>query len=131
MQKIFHFFFIILLVSCTSKEDFISVEISNPSNIDRFGEIEELNMCDLPTLKTDSLNSYLVYEKPGKLLLSQVTYNGKLLFLADVKADTTAEFTIKVGEKREYTPKVFGRYYPERKDDFSWENDRVGFRFYG
>lgn len=131
MQKIFPFFFIILLVSCTSKGDSISVEVSNPSSFDRFGEIIELNISDLSTLKTDSLKSYLVYEKSGKLLSSQVTYDSKLLFLADVKANTTTEFTIKIGERQEYMPKVFGRYYPERKDDFSWENDRVGFRLYG
>jgi hypothetical protein len=28
-------------------------------------------------------------------------------------------------------PCVFGRYVPERKDDFAWENDRIAFRMYG
>ena len=27
--------------------------------------------------------------------------------------------------------RVFGRYVPERKDDFAWENDRAAFRMYG
>lgn len=27
--------------------------------------------------------------------------------------------------------RVFGRYVPERKDDFAWENDRIAFRMYG
>ncbi|RZK78386.1 MAG: DUF4861 domain-containing protein, partial [Pedobacter sp.] len=29
------------------------------------------------------------------------------------------------------SPKVFGRYVPERKDDFAWENDKIAFRMYG
>ena len=28
-------------------------------------------------------------------------------------------------------PKVFGRYVPERKDDFAWENEYAAFRMYG
>ena len=28
-------------------------------------------------------------------------------------------------------PKVFGRYVPERKDDFAWENEFAAFRMYG
>jgi hypothetical protein len=29
------------------------------------------------------------------------------------------------------TPRVYGRFVPERSDDFAWENDRVAFRTYG
>ena len=29
------------------------------------------------------------------------------------------------------TPKVYGRYVPERKDDFAWENEYAAFRMYG
>ena len=28
-------------------------------------------------------------------------------------------------------PKVFGRFVPERKDDFAWENEYAAFRMYG
>ena len=28
-------------------------------------------------------------------------------------------------------PKVYGRYVPERKDDFAWENEYAAFRMYG
>ena len=27
--------------------------------------------------------------------------------------------------------KVYGRYVPERKDDFAWENEYAAFRMYG
>jgi len=29
------------------------------------------------------------------------------------------------------TPKVYGRFVPERKDDFAWENEYAAFRMYG
>ena len=28
-------------------------------------------------------------------------------------------------------PKVYGRYVPERKDDFAWENEFAAWRMYG
>jgi len=33
--------------------------------------------------------------------------------------------------KETVQPKVFGRYVPERKDDFAWENEYAAFRMYG
>ena len=30
-----------------------------------------------------------------------------------------------------FGPKVYGRYVPERKDDFAWENEYAAFRMYG
>ena len=32
---------------------------------------------------------------------------------------------------KEQQPKVYGRYVPERKDDFAWENEYAAFRMYG
>ena len=34
-------------------------------------------------------------------------------------------------QKETVQPKVYGRYVPERKDDFSWENEYAAFRMYG
>lgn len=34
-------------------------------------------------------------------------------------------------QKETVQPKVFGRYVPERKDDFAWENEYAAFRMYG
>lgn len=33
--------------------------------------------------------------------------------------------------KEAQQPKVYGRYVPERKDDFAWENEYAAFRLYG
>lgn len=34
-------------------------------------------------------------------------------------------------QQQSLTPKVFGRFVPERKDDFAWENEYAAFRMYG
>ncbi len=34
-------------------------------------------------------------------------------------------------QKAEQAAKVYGRYVPERKDDFAWENEYAAFRMYG
>jgi len=34
-------------------------------------------------------------------------------------------------QKETVQPKVYGRYVPERKDDFAWENEYAAFRMYG
>ena len=34
-------------------------------------------------------------------------------------------------QQKAVQPKVYGRYVPERKDDFAWENEYAAFRLYG
>ena len=34
-------------------------------------------------------------------------------------------------QKEAMQPKVYGRFVPERKDDFAWENEYAAYRFYG
>ena len=39
--------------------------------------------------------------------------------------------TLTACQKQAVQPKVYGRYVPERKDDFAWENEYAAFRMYG
>ncbi|MCL5270024.1 MAG: DUF4861 family protein, partial [bacterium] len=69
---------------------------------------------------------------------SQVTEAGgrpeALLFQADFLPGQTRSFSFILVKKRvEPTPTftTYGRFVPERLDDFAWENDRIAFRIYG
>ena len=42
-----------------------------------------------------------------------------------------AFFALTACQKEVVQPKVYGRYVPERKDDFAWENEYAAFRMYG
>ena len=50
----------------------------------------------------------------------------KKLFLIGLVA-----LTLTACQKQAVEPKVYGRYVPERKDDFAWENEYAAFRMYG
>ena len=50
----------------------------------------------------------------------------KKLFLIGLIA-----LTLTACHKEAVQPKVYGRYVPERKDDFAWENEYAAFRMYG
>ena len=50
-----------------------------------------------------------------------------------VEAEAVAEQEAVIEEQAAADPAVmaFGRFVPEREDDFTWENDKVAFRIYG
>ncbi len=59
---------------------------------------------------------------------------GELIFQHDFAAgEQIATFTVeKIDTVAPVFPiKTFGRYVPERLDDFAWENDKIGHRTYG
>jgi len=60
--------------------------------------------------------------------------NDELLFVANVKANGTATYTL-VNLSSTPVPKskltTYSRFVPERTDDYTWENDKVAFRTYG
>jgi hypothetical protein len=62
---------------------------------------------------------YLGTDTP-KSLLVKLTFEGP-----------GADIMIIPGKPAEFPLKTYGRYVPERKDDFAWENDKIAFRMYG
>lgn len=127
--------FIIALVlsglSCIGQNP-ISITVSNPLAIGRELEVVELPISEIENrISLQNGQVYLVKNASNEIIPSQRTFDDKLIFQCGLKARESKAFIITVGEKQTYSSQVFGRHYPERKDDFAWENDRVGFRFYG
>jgi len=105
-----------------------SIVVTNTSGLNRKGEIVEV--------KYKSANSFVLKNNEGKETGYQLTYNSKkevcgFLFQADVKAKSSATYWIKAGTPTLVTAKTYGRFIPERKDDFAWENDFAAYRMYG
>ncbi|MRG47375.1 DUF4861 domain-containing protein [Chitinophaga sp. SYP-B3965] len=72
----------------------------------------------------------------GKEIAYQLIFEGnkvpvKILLGTPVAARSKISITFVKGTPAPVNKKTFGRYVPERKDDFAWENDRVAFRMYG
>lgn len=131
MKKIFYLIIAtVFMLSCSTKEAKVTIE--NTSNFDRLTELVEIPIDSIKDKKsvTDSL-VYHVQTEDGEIIPSQVTYDRKIIFQPQLKANETKSFIITTGDPQDFEAKTYGRFITERKDDFAWENDRVAFRIYG
>lgn len=115
------------LASC-SKD--VKVTVSNESDIDRTQATVELS-ADSVLNRIGSSFCYVTDEN-GKEIPSQLTYDGKLIFQADIPAGATLSFKVCPADTlHSYPALTAGRLYPERADDLAWENEVNGYRAYG
>ena len=127
--------FALYLCACSAIEGEVLVEVTNPSAFARQGEVVEVQWCDVPQCAAKSDN-VVVRNSEGVEIPSQLVFGpqGELqsvLFQADVEANASACYAITRGTRQEYEPKVYGRYVPERMDDYAWENNLTAYRIYG
>ncbi len=116
------------------------VVVSNPLLAFRDSETIELPWSDaVKAVPGLNKNNVAVFEfKTNRLLTTQVVEDGK-------NSKLLWQINLAPGEKKYYwimkqpenlarpesTLTTFGRYVPERMDDFAWENDKIAFRMYG
>ena len=135
---------LLLLVLCQSlctswaKREEISIIVTNKLNADRLQETIELPLNDiisrlLPSQdKASSFHSVIITDEEGGEIPSQITSNGMIIFQPNpFKAKERRIFHARISMRKEYESKVYGRSFPERQEDFSFENDRVAYRLYG
>jgi len=113
------------LLSCSTG---INIAVENPSDFDRT-ELVEIPVEQLMPLSAGK--AYQVTSQQGETMPSQLTYDGKLIFQASIKAKEAIVCSIKTNAPEQFENKTYGRFIVERYDDFAWENDRVAFRIYG
>lgn len=137
MNKFLCFAVLAFMFAGCAKEAAVSVSVKNTTDMDR--KLETVEVCwkqlsgQLPGL-TDT--NVVVYDAEGKEIPSQVVFKGEntpvaLIFQANVKPGGEAEYTVKLGQPSSYAAQAYGRYVPERMDDYAWENNLVGHRMYG
>lgn len=109
----------------------LKVTVANPLGIDRNKEIVSVSMAVIQQ-KLGYDKSFVITDSKGEQLPYQIA-NNKLtvIFPATVSAYGTSVYEIKTGIPEKFESKTYGRFVPERKDDFAWENDRIAFRMYG
>lgn len=120
----------IFFISCGKK---VEIEVFNNSEVDRVKEMVEICLCQLEGFTPSSI---VIYNENGKTVPYQLLYKGAdepkaLLFSVTLKAGVQSVFTLKEGSPEKSPVKTNVRLVTERKDDMSWENDRIGFRMYG
>ena len=113
----------------------VDVIVTNPSSYARTLESVEIEWAKLGE-RGITADKVIVEDEQRNQIPSQVIFdkNGvahKLLFQASVGASAKSRYKIKEGIADSYEPKVYGRYVPERLDDYAWENNLTAYRIYG
>ncbi|WP_276090352.1 DUF4861 family protein [Pedobacter sp. JY14-1] len=110
--------------------------VENPSALDR-SELAEVQWSALikrnPAI--DPANFKVVdatgAEVPWQLENGNAGGKRRLLLQLKLAPHEKMKLTVLTGKAMFFDSKVYGRYVPERFDDFAWENDKVAHRMYG
>ena len=108
----------------------LKVEVANTGGTDLANESIEVAWSEFGGTNITPAN--VVVKHNGEEIPSQVLMlddqPATLLFQSDLAAGATETFTVEAGVRSEYASKAYGRFVPERLDDYAWENDKVAFR---
>ena len=111
-----------------------TIVVSNPTSTPRT-ELISLSMSEVKAKLGNATpkkgETYIVKNKRGQQIGSQITHDGILLIDASVRPHGSATYYVSIGKP--YKQKVYatGALYKIRKDDIAWENDRCAYRVYG
>ncbi len=112
----------ILMASCGTRTN---VRLTNELPVAREGELVEIAVADLPPYQ------FKVLDDDGREVPYQLTYDGKLVFPANIPAEASVVYVLEKGTPAPVDTVTYGRLFPERLDDFAWENDKAAYRAYG
>jgi len=119
---------ILLLAGCCNCVN--TVTVTNPTDEDRLPELVEISLQELGFEQGDS---FVVKDHAGEEIPYQLTADGKVLFLVEIKAGQSAEYAFSKGTPAAAQTLACGREYADKHgvpQDVAWENDKVGFRLY-
>ena len=111
-----------------------TIVVSNPTSASRT-ELISLSMNEVKAKLGNAApkkgEAYIVKNKLGQQIGSQITHDGLLLIDASIRPHGSATYYVSIGKP--YQQKVYatGALYKIRKDDIAWENDRCAYRVYG
>ena len=111
-----------------------TILVSNPTSTPRT-ELISLSMSEVKA-KLGNANpkkgeAYIVKNKQGQQIGSQITHDGFLLIDASVRPHGSATYYVSIGKPYQQKVWTTGALYKIRKDDIAWENDRCAYRVYG
>lgn len=139
MKKIIYFTLLALVfAACNGNKDKIEITVSNPLTMDRTDEMVEISYNTIvEQLGLSAHEQFVIFDDASNEVPYQAAFNSNsvtdtlLIFPVSLTANSSAVYTIKKGTPTRFDLKVYGRLVSERKDDFTWENDKIAFRVYG
>ena len=134
MRRVICFLAACALAACGSGGGLVA-EVTNETDLERSSETVEIAWGDLRRAGVTADN-VVVTTAEGEQIPSQVIFDSAgepatLLFQATVAPASSMSYRIEAGEREAYEPQAYGRYVPERADDYAWENNKVAYRLYG
>lgn len=113
------------VMSCGRKTE---ITVTNQLPFAREGEIAEIDVKQISDRFPDG---FVIKDSAENEVPYQITYDGKLIFPIDISAEGSIKLFVENGKPMHYRPKVFGRVFPEHKDNMSWENEKAAYVAYG
>lgn len=116
------------IVSCGQNK--VTVSVTNNSGFELGPRCVELEASDV--LGRLGTKGFYVTDETGNEIVSQLTADSLILFVANIPAGETRRFIVNPSDTlKPYQTTVSGQFYPKRRDDVAYENELVGFRIYG
>ena len=137
MKTILLISLVVILSGCALSKVEMAVTVQNPSSFDRNYEMAEVEWKEIQQkLNLQSGENIIITNNSNEQIPYQIVLNDdnngeNILFLTSVEAGKEEIYSISKGQPDTFQPLVYGRLVPERKDDFTWENNRSAFRIYG
>ncbi|MBD0726535.1 hypothetical protein B6A10_15275 [Flavobacterium sp. L1I52] len=129
--------FSMLLGSCKALQN-QSVSVENKTNLTYKDKVISLSYPKIKEKLTwlNDSNFKVVNSKNQQEVPYQLEFLGNktplnLLVQLSLKEKEKIQLVFLKEKPSDFPTKTFGRYVPERADDFAWENDKIAFRAYG
>lgn len=127
---------VLLAVQAMADAPLFTLVITNTSGFSREGEVVEIPYGQVSARLGQAKDFRLVEKQTGREISYQLAYAGRpqpqqLLVQVSLAPGKTITVTAIPGKPAKVSTRTYGRFVPERKDDFAWENDRIAFRMYG
>ncbi|MCM1070032.1 MAG: DUF4861 domain-containing protein [[Clostridium] fimetarium] len=116
----------LVAASCSSRH---TLEVSNDSPIARDGELAQVPLSQIREAVGEG--SFVITDASEAEVPYQITFDSLVVFPAKVAANSKAVYTIAAGTPAPVDTVVCGDFYPRRKDDLTWENEKAAYRAYG
>ena len=131
-------FLFILLLPKAYTQSLVTITVENKGNTPRTDEVISIPWPSLLAIGTniDTANFSVSNVATKEKIPFQFELQGKntiqhLLLQVSVPMQSTITLSIDKVKSSLQVTKTYGRFVPERKEDFAWENDKIAFRMYG
>lgn len=122
--------------SCANNNE-LTITVQNQSSLTRSNETVEISWESIAKkFNFKEEQQFILLNQQGQQVPYQLLTNGlekpqSLIFQTSLMPEQSAAYKVVLGTPEQFANQVMVRFVPERKDDISWENDRVAFRMYG